>query len=100
MGTRHQVENVSSDKVVVLVIDGFNSIEENSFFHKGKDVPVICKLWKVLPIKDGVSSTEPTSDHSSLSNVERCIQNISGSLFEKHSNLEIVSACHFRLKDS
>ncbi|XP_062581291.1 uncharacterized protein LOC134243087 [Saccostrea cucullata] len=80
----------------VLVIDEVNIIDEREFEYFGESFAINCKLWKnTSPECMSVSKFEHDHQHkinnADLSKIEQCLRTNSRSLFEEHSNLEIIS---------
>lgn len=100
VGKQERGQNRSKKVVIVVVIDDLNVIKEDAYDHRKGRFPIICKLWKFLPVEDLNTSPdpEPFLNTNIPSKVEICIQNIAESLFKYHSNLECVSASYYRLK--
>ncbi|XP_062576817.1 uncharacterized protein LOC134238711 [Saccostrea cucullata] len=93
----------TSREVIVLVIDDFKVIEEETFDFSGKTFPIICKLFKFPPLEGAkVTNIEQgiECNDALYSKFRKCIRDVSTSkkLFEKHSNLEIISASSYRSK--
>ncbi|XP_056006439.1 uncharacterized protein LOC125659827 isoform X4 [Ostrea edulis] len=99
IGKQDLGQNGSTKDVIVLVLDGFSVIKEDAYEHRRITFPIICKLWKFLPVEELISSPDPFSNSEFPTKVELCIQSISKSLFKEHSNLESISASFYRLKD-
>ncbi|XP_062602797.1 uncharacterized protein LOC134264523 [Saccostrea cucullata] len=91
----------SNEKVIVLVIDDVKIIKEKIFNHSGKSYPIVCKLFK-FPSQEGekVASKEQDIEFDETFYIDsrNCIRNHSRSLFQKHSNLEMIGASAYRSK--
>lgn len=93
------IQKKTLKRVLVLVIDDHDFLAERTFEDDGEVFEIVCKLWK-FPPPEGVHISKLDRDtkipETTLINVEGCLKEVSKNLFEKHSNLEILSVSAHR----
>ncbi|XP_062618669.1 uncharacterized protein LOC134280282 [Saccostrea cucullata] len=86
--------------MIVVVIDKLKVIEEKEFQYRSKNVYICCKLW-MQPSSECMLVSRFQFEHKNIINddklsaIERQIKDNANNLLEKHSNLEIISACAY-----
>jgi hypothetical protein len=93
------IQKTTSKTVLVLVIDSHAPIEEQIYEDEGKVFDIVCRLWK-FPSPEGAIVSRLDYDKNipeiMLRNMEGCLMDVSRTLFENHSNLEVVSVSAHR----